>query len=99
MPEGAVYVGRPTRWGNPFRVGIHGEAGECVEKFRKSITAFPSVKALREWVDAGGDATSWVLIAGEIEWFFERIRGKDLACWCPLDKPCHVDVLLELVNL
>ncbi|MFI6458502.1 DUF4326 domain-containing protein [Streptosporangium amethystogenes] len=19
MPEGAVYVGRPTKWGNPFR--------------------------------------------------------------------------------
>jgi hypothetical protein len=24
--------------------------------------------------------------------------GKDLACWCPLDRPCHVDVLLELAN-
>ena len=21
MPEGAVYVGRPTRWGNPFAIG------------------------------------------------------------------------------
>jgi hypothetical protein len=26
------------------------------------------------------------------------LRGKDLACWCPLDQPCHADVLLELVN-
>ena len=26
------------------------------------------------------------------------LRGKDLACWCPLDKPCHADVLLELAN-
>ena len=24
--------------------------------------------------------------------------GKDLACWCPLDAPCHADVLLELAN-
>ena len=21
MPEGAVYVGRPSRWGNPWRIG------------------------------------------------------------------------------
>jgi hypothetical protein len=25
-----------------------------------------------------------------------ELRGKDLACWCPLDQPCHADVLLEL---
>lgn len=24
------------------------------------------------------------------------LPGKDLACWCPLDQPCHGDVLLEL---
>ncbi len=27
-----------------------------------------------------------------------ELRGKDLACWCPLDRPCHADVLLELAN-
>jgi hypothetical protein len=26
------------------------------------------------------------------------LHGKDLACWCPLDGPCHADVLLELAN-
>lgn len=26
------------------------------------------------------------------------LRGKNLACWCPLDAPCHADVLLELAN-
>jgi len=34
MPEGAVYVGRPTGWGNPWRVGVDGTAAECVEKFK-----------------------------------------------------------------
>jgi hypothetical protein len=28
----------------------------------------------------------------------DELRGKNLACWCPLDQPCHADVLLELVN-
>lgn len=27
-----------------------------------------------------------------------ELRGKNLACWCPLDAPCHADVLLELAN-
>lgn len=27
-----------------------------------------------------------------------ELRGLDLACWCPLDQPCHADVLLELAN-
>ena len=28
----------------------------------------------------------------------ERLRGKNLACFCPLDQPCHADVLLEIAN-
>jgi len=27
-----------------------------------------------------------------------ELRGKDLACWCPLDQPCHADILLEVAN-
>ncbi|HLH95065.1 MAG TPA: DUF4326 domain-containing protein [Xanthobacteraceae bacterium] len=26
------------------------------------------------------------------------MRGNNLACWCPLDRPCHADVLLRLAN-
>jgi hypothetical protein len=28
----------------------------------------------------------------------EHLRGTNLACWCPLDQPCHADVLLQLAN-
>lgn len=28
----------------------------------------------------------------------DALRGRDLACWCPLDQPCHADVLLDLAN-
>src|SRR5437764_9779191 len=27
-----------------------------------------------------------------------ELRGKDLACYCPLDEPCHADVLLGVAN-
>jgi hypothetical protein len=26
------------------------------------------------------------------------LRGKQLACWCPLGQPCHADVLIEVAN-
>ena len=27
-----------------------------------------------------------------------ELAGRDLACWCPTDGPCHADVLLEVAN-
>lgn len=28
----------------------------------------------------------------------QELRGKNLCCWCPLDQPCHADVLLRIAN-
>ena len=28
----------------------------------------------------------------------KELRGKNLACYCPLDQPCHCDYLLEVAN-
>jgi hypothetical protein len=28
----------------------------------------------------------------------KELRGKDLACFCNLNDPCHADILLELAN-
>ena len=28
----------------------------------------------------------------------QELRGRDLACWCPHDQPCHADVLLLAAN-
>ena len=43
IPAGAVYVGRPTKWGNPFIVGVHGKQGECVELFARDIESRPEL--------------------------------------------------------
>ncbi len=29
---------------------------------------------------------------------YDELRGRDLACWCPLEGPCHAAVLLERAN-
>lgn len=85
MPPNTVYVGRPTKWGNPYmlsglRPALDFSRQGCVDAFRKWVEACNS----RSTIDA------------------DRIRrelgGRDLACWCPLDKPCHADVLLEIAN-
>ena len=39
---------------------------------------------------------------GMSDYFIEMVKhhlaGKNLACWCPLDQPCHADVLLRIAN-
>ena len=101
MPEGAVYVGRPTRFGNPFRAGqdFCGPTIRClynpadlVDQFRLWATA-DTLNPLfwdRELVTA--HVALKVALTGRV------LAGKDLACWCPLDQPCHADVLLEIAN-
>ena len=42
------------------------------------------------------------LAAGELGYtatdVVRELAGRDLACWCPLDEPCHADVLLAVAN-
>jgi hypothetical protein len=40
----------------------------------------------------------YLMIRGELRNQIHELRGKNLACWCPLNQPCHADVLLELAN-
>lgn len=32
-----VYIGRGGPWGNPFRIGVHGDRAEVIEKFRAHL--------------------------------------------------------------
>ena len=86
MPEGAVYVGRPTWWGNPFA------AGESVYVVAQSATADTAIGTVNPILAV----ELYRLYAEELD--VSELRGRDLACWCPLDQPCHADVLLELAN-
>jgi len=80
MPPNTVYVGRPTKFGNPFLVGPYGR-----DWSREEV-----VQMYRKWATESGTYAGFEGI--------RNLRGKDLACWCPLDQPCHADVLLEIAN-
>jgi len=72
MPPNTVYVGRPSKWGNPFCTWIHPDAVELYEDWlRGELVGRPD--------------------------FLDELKGKDLACWCALGRPCHADVILKIL--
>ncbi len=84
----ALKCARPSKWGNPFIVGAHGNHQQCVDMFRACMVAV--IEKRRD-----------VLVWPEIKRMASMVRviaGKNLACFCPLDQPCHCDVLIELAN-
>ena len=82
IPEDAVYVGRPSKWGNPFRIG---------EFFAgKTLTREDCIMLHSHLLHNSNAGTKLLNDIGEL-------KGKDLVCWCaPL--PCHADTLLKLAN-
>lgn len=83
MPENCIYVGRPTKWGNPVKPGDVLESGRVLDA-ATCVTFFD--------VYCGDNA------AFDYQDIRAELGGKDLACWCKLDKPCHADVLLDIAN-
>lgn len=96
MPENTVCVTRPGVFGNPFPWRKAREAGYLGTD--DELKAF-SVQIYREWLTAnaiyghGQDE-----LRDKVLEKLPELRGKNLACFCPLGKPCHADVLLELAN-
>ena len=92
MPNGCVYVGRPTRWGNPF----HWEYFEELASYDRHKAKELAALRFRLWLE--GEVPGSDQRRREILDHIEELRGHDLACWCRPDEPCHADVLLELAN-
>jgi hypothetical protein len=42
-PANAVYIGRPTKWGNPFVIGPDGTRQEVVQKYKDYILSNQSL--------------------------------------------------------
>jgi hypothetical protein len=91
MPPNTVKVCRPGIFGNPYRVQGALTAAQVVRMFEVDLR-----------LAAAGShhaPASFAKMFSEIK----RLRGKNLACWCPLPKPgepdiCHAAVLLEIAN-
>lgn len=83
IPADAVYVGRPSVWGNPFAIG---EAHP--DNLDRPMTRDDVCDLFEGWATARSSL--------EPEWL-APLRGKDLVCWCaPLR--CHAETLARLAN-
>ena len=101
-PEGAIYVGRGSKWGNPWSViaNFVKDAGHD-----RLIRFEDHDEALRHAVAFYAEAipNGWEGVP-TLEEIRAELAGHDLMCWCPLEDaagyrvPCHADVLLELAN-
>jgi hypothetical protein len=98
MPENTVKVDCTTRWGNPFVVGRDGTQAECVEAFGWLAGEEAGLEVMARVLvpPEGLDAAQKML--DELQADPRLLRGKNLACWCRPDQPCHADVLLRLAN-
>ncbi|MEV5338904.1 DUF4326 domain-containing protein [Streptomyces sp. NPDC052676] len=104
MPLGAVYVGRPSYFGNPFRVGETTPAdwrapfaGVVVRDAAHAVDLLRSYLAWRAQQPSG-----WCSPIGpHFPWEHQirsLLRGRDLVCWCSPGTPCRADVLLTIAN-
>ena len=82
-PAGVVVVARPGRWGNPYRVAIAAAGYQAAKDPRHAVDLFTDLVA--------ASPTFRAMVRAEL-------AGRDLACWCPVDRPCHADVLLRIAN-
>jgi len=55
---GRVYVGRPTKWGNPFVIGRDGTRDEVIAKYRAWVVRQPSLMAMLHEL-RGKDLVCW----------------------------------------
>lgn len=114
MPDNTVYVGRPTKWGNPFNIG---QIAQMIPK-KEEIYMEPNAMGGFDFYYNGKPGIPMkpfpegpLKIEDVLKYYKGHILekftaveiraalgGKNLACWCPLDKPCHADVLLEIAN-
>ena len=85
VPKYDVYIGRGSKWGNPF---THLDSATKAEF--KVATREESVEAFKEYI-VNGDGQH--LLAD-----LDELRGKVLGCFCK-PKACHGDVLLELLKI
>lgn len=118
-PENTIVVARPSRWGNPYRVGqvvvkptntYSPVANPRAAHAAPARASMPCTIRRVGWDGAEYEQTWFVVedAATAVRLFRElceyegydlsSLRGHNLACWCPLDQPCHADVLLELAN-
>lgn len=105
-PENTVVAARPSKWGNPITMSDVGGQYPSLDDLGVATLVVRDFRVLAErgrlsfpnWRFFGGRRGPVTWTYPSLDEIRAELRGKNLACWCPLDQPCHADVLLELAN-
>ncbi|WP_428143620.1 DUF4326 domain-containing protein [Bradyrhizobium sp.] len=84
-----MYVGRGTKWANPYLPGISVQTRK--DGTYRRMTAEEALLRYCQDLPFFLDSTTGHLDLAEL-------RGKNLMCWCKIGTPCHADILLALAN-
>ena len=104
MPPNTISCTRPGQYGNPFRVGGYFKIGDGVNIGFKYLQCLDKRYLTRDYELVRDNAHAKEMYRTYLSRYplsqkdKDLLRGKDLACFCALDQPCHVDVLLEAAN-
>lgn len=98
-PPGAVYVGRPTLWSNPFSGRPRIGHARSIILYRSWLAGDLSPRVLRCAGFSENEINSLGRWRQRLVVSLTQLRGRDLQCWCPLTSDwCHADTLLRAVN-
>lgn len=98
MPPNTVNVARPGKWGNPWVVWRDDDGQWLCSNMPSHEKVPDKARGIALAVKRHADWWCGRLYAFGTATILSELRGKNLACWCPLGAPCHADVLLELAN-
>ncbi|CAN5339595.1 DUF4326 domain-containing protein [soil metagenome] len=97
-PDGVVYVGRPTVFGNPFPMDRFGHA-RSVRLYQLWIEHRLGARSLERLGFEPAEIDALTRWRARLDQRLPDLRGRDLQCWCPVSSRwCHANVLLELAN-
>ena len=82
-PADAIYIGRPSKWGNPYSHLPNGTLAEFIVGSRDE-----AVDGYKVWVRSQPELVAAIK---------KELKGKSVICWCAPHR-CHGDVLIEIAN-
>lgn len=98
-PHGAIYVGRPTLWSNPFAGRAKIGHARSVIFYRSWLAGELSPHILTRAGFSDAEIVALARWRSRLVSDLATLRGRDLQCWCPLTSAwCHADVLLRAAN-